>query len=91
MQTWLKCIKKTNERLDTIGGFNPAYVILELLKDYQNLSFLNGSETIDLDPSTSIGPIAYADIPEDAKERILGYNAVKLINKLNWNIPGAEF
>lgn len=52
---------------------------------------LHGSDTIDLDPSTSIGPIAYADIPEHAKEKILGYNGVSLVRKLKWDIPGADY
>lgn len=40
---------------------------------------LHGSDALDLDFGTSIGPIAWADLPEDVKERILGRNAETLI------------
>ena len=72
-------------------GIGMEFATIEKL--FNNLpleKILHGSDTIDLDPSTSIGPIAYADIPEEAKEHILGKNAVKLIKKLKWNIPGAD-
>lgn len=43
---------------------------------------LGGSDALDLDFGTHIGPIAYADIDEDAKERILGRNAVDMFKRL---------
>lgn len=45
---------------------------------------LFGSDALDLDPGTAIGPIALADISEDDKRRILGGNAVRLIERLGW-------
>lgn len=47
---------------------------------------LHGSDALDLDLGTSIGPIAYADISEQAKEKILGGNAVTLMKRLGWNL-----
>jgi len=49
---------------------------------------LHGSDALDLDLGTSIGPIAYADIPEATKELILGGNAVRIMKQLGWRIPG---
>ncbi|MBT3375980.1 MAG: amidohydrolase family protein [Lentisphaerae bacterium] len=43
---------------------------------------LGGSDALDLDFGTHIGPIAYADIGEDAKERILGQNAAEMFERL---------
>jgi predicted TIM-barrel fold metal-dependent hydrolase len=49
---------------------------------------LHGSDALDLDFGTAIGSLAYAAVPEEAKKRILGRNALSLMNKLGWNIPG---
>ena len=48
---------------------------------------LHGSDALDLDFGTAIGPIAYADIPERIKERILGANALELMRQIRWPIP----
>ena len=48
---------------------------------------LYGSDALDLDVGTAIGPIALADIPEADKERVLGRNAVDLIQRLGWDLP----
>ena len=48
---------------------------------------LYGSDALDLDFGTGIGPIAFANIPEHQKEQILGANALKLMERLAWNIP----
>lgn len=56
---------------------------------YNNLPvdrILYGSDALDLDFGTGISPIALADIPESAKEKILGGNAVRLMKKLQWKI-----
>jgi predicted TIM-barrel fold metal-dependent hydrolase len=47
---------------------------------------LYGSDALDLDFATGIGPIALGDFAEKTKEMILGGNARKLIKKLGWNI-----
>ena len=60
--------------------------IEQMINDVDVEKILHGSDALDLDFGTSVGPIAYANISEDAKEKILGLNAKKLIEKLNWNI-----
>jgi hypothetical protein len=51
---------------------------------------LFGSDTLDLDLGTAIGPIAYANIPERAKEMILGENALALAQKIGWDLSFIE-
>lgn len=48
---------------------------------------LLGSDALDLDFGTAVGPVAFSDIPEDAKERILGGNAVELFRRLGVRPP----
>ena len=48
---------------------------------------IHGSDALDLDIATSIGPIAFADIPEEAREKILGRNAIDLAMRLKRPIP----
>ena len=48
---------------------------------------LFGSDALDLDLGTAIGPIALADIAEEDKERILGRNALDIADRLGWDIP----
>ena len=48
---------------------------------------IHGSDALDLDIATSIGPIAFADISEKAREKILGLNAINLCKRLNRPIP----
>lgn len=47
---------------------------------------LYGSDTLDLDLGTGIGPVALAAIPEAMKEMILGGNAVRLMEQLEWPV-----
>lgn len=47
---------------------------------------LGGSDALDLDFGTHIGPIAYADIDENTKERILGQNAVEMFERLGHSV-----
>ncbi|OGV66559.1 MAG: hypothetical protein A3K19_23890 [Lentisphaerae bacterium RIFOXYB12_FULL_65_16] len=47
---------------------------------------LFGSDALDLDLGTAIGPIALADIPERTKELLLGGNALELAKRLGWNL-----
>jgi predicted TIM-barrel fold metal-dependent hydrolase len=51
---------------------------------------IHGSDALDLDIATSIGPIAFADIPEKSKEKILGLNAIDLAKRLNRPLPLAK-
>jgi len=48
---------------------------------------IHGSDALDLDLATSIGPIAFADISEEAREKILGRNAIEFAKRLNRPIP----
>ncbi len=68
------------------NGQNNRTFIEQMTNDMNIEKIVHGSDALDLDFGTSIGPIAYANISEDAKEKILGLNAIKLIKKLNWNI-----
>lgn len=47
---------------------------------------LYGSDALDLDFGTGIGPIAYAELPEATKARLLGGNAVDVFSRLGWDI-----
>ena len=47
---------------------------------------IHGSDTLDLDLGTSIGPIAYANISEEEKKKILGRNALNIMKQLKWDI-----
>jgi len=47
---------------------------------------LYGSDALDLDFGTGIGPIAYTDLPERTKELLLGGNALSLFTRLGWDI-----
>ena len=46
---------------------------------------LFGSDALDLDLATAIGPIALAEVPERDKELILGGNAMRLAAEKGWN------
>lgn len=48
---------------------------------------LYGSDALDLEFGTGIGPIAFAQSSEEVKEKILGGNALQIMRKLGWNIP----
>lgn len=67
-----------------MNGGGPAE---SLVTDLPAEKVLFGSDALDLDLGTAIGPIALADIPEPDKERILGGNALKIVDRLGWEIP----
>ncbi|MBN2552825.1 MAG: amidohydrolase [Spirochaetales bacterium] len=85
------------DRLDnvyqcTCAAFvHPGFARLSVEEMYRKLpleKILHGSDALDLDFGTAIGPLAYAAIPEQAKEKILGGNALTLMKKIGWEIPG---
>jgi len=47
---------------------------------------LYGSDALDLDFGTGIGPIALSDLPEREKELILGGNALSVMERLRWPV-----
>ena len=86
--------KKVVEKYDNVyqctcasfveGYFSP---IKEMTDCMPIEKIIHGSDALDLDVATSLGPIAFADISEDAKEKILGWNAVGLGKRLQRPIP----
>jgi predicted TIM-barrel fold metal-dependent hydrolase len=76
----------------TCGAFvYPGFARMSIEQMVEQLpldKLLHGSDALDLDFGTAIGSLAYAAIPEKAKEKILGGNALTLMNKLGWKIPG---
>ncbi len=66
------------------GYFSPIKTMTDCMPVEK---IIHGSDALDLDIATSIGPIAFADISEDAKEKILGWNAVKLARRLSRPFP----
>jgi predicted TIM-barrel fold metal-dependent hydrolase len=66
------------------GYFSP---IEEMVNCMPIEKIIHGSDALDLDIATSIGPIAFADIAEKAKERILGWNAIELCKRLGRPLP----
>ena len=58
--------------------------VTEMVRAMPAEKILYGSDALDLDFGTGIGPIAYADIGEDVKEKILGRNATAVMGKLAW-------
>ena len=73
----------------TCASFVVCYCasIVELYNTVPLEKILYGSDCLDLDFGTAIGSLAYADIPEPAKEKIIGGNALQLIQKLQWDLP----
>ena len=68
----------------------PGFSHMTITDMYNTLpleKILFGSDALDLDLGTAIGPLAYAKIPEAAKEKILGRNALNLMDKLGWKKP----
>lgn len=80
--------KRPNVYISTCACFVPNFCSSfgELHKLAPVEKLLYGSDALDLDFGTGLGPIAYADIPERDKEMILGGNAVKLFKKLGWDM-----
>jgi hypothetical protein len=86
--------KKVVEKYDNVyqctcasfveGYFSP---IKEMTDCMPIEKIIHGSDALDLDVATSLGPIAFADISEDAKEKRLGWNAVGLGKRLQRPIP----
>jgi predicted TIM-barrel fold metal-dependent hydrolase len=71
----------------------PGFSRMTIEEMYNKLpleKILFGSDALDLDLGTAIGPLAYAKIPEEAKEKILGKNALELMNKLGWQTVSYE-
>ncbi|OHB58379.1 MAG: hypothetical protein A2Y12_01075 [Planctomycetes bacterium GWF2_42_9] len=66
------------------GYFSP---IKEMVNCMPIEKILHGSDALDLDIATSIGPIAFADISETEKEKILGLNAINLAKRMNRPFP----
>lgn len=86
--------KKLLEKYDnvyqcTCASLVPAFEcfpsVQDLIDNLPSEKILYGSDAFDLDLGTGIGPIAFADAPENLKEDILGGNAMKLMNRLGWN------
>ena len=77
-----------NVYMSTCASFvTPPYAsITELWQTMPAEKILFGSDCQDLDMCLSIGSIAYAQkIPENDKRKILGGNALQLMNKLGWD------
>jgi predicted TIM-barrel fold metal-dependent hydrolase len=69
----------------------PFFATVKLMVDALPAEkILYGSDALDLDFATGIGPIALGEFSEKTKEMILGGNAVRLIKKLGWNIERAK-
>ena len=68
-----------------VGAFASTQEMIDQLPPEK---ILYGSDALDLDFGTAIGPIAYARAPERVKEMILGGNAVRVFEKLGWTIGG---
>jgi predicted TIM-barrel fold metal-dependent hydrolase len=83
----------TNVYQCTCGAFvYPGFArmsIEQMVRELPLDKLLHGSDALDLDFGTAIGSLAYAAVPEKAKEKILGGNALSLMNTLGWKIPGA--
>jgi predicted TIM-barrel fold metal-dependent hydrolase len=66
------------------GYFSPIKTMVDCMPIEK---IIHGSDALDLDIATSIGPIAFADISEAAREKILGLNAIRLAERLHRPIP----
>jgi predicted TIM-barrel fold metal-dependent hydrolase len=86
--------KKVVEKYDNVyqctcasfveGYFSPIKDMVDCMPIEK---IIHGSDALDLDVATSIGPVAFADISEQAKEKILGWNAVELAKRLSRPLP----
>lgn len=61
----------------------------DMVREFPLDKILYGSDALDLDLGTHIGPIAYADIPESAKEAILGRNAMTMFKSIGRDMPAS--
>jgi len=59
---------------------------MDLYKNLPVEKILYGSDALDLDFGTGLGPIVLADIPEHDKEKILGRNALDIARRLKWKL-----
>lgn len=66
---------------------NPHATVEIMCRELPAEKIVFGSDTLDLDLGTAIGPIALSDIPEDVKELILGGNAVRIAKQMGWAWP----
>ena len=72
-----------------VPGFS-CYSTEDLYNGFPLEKILFGSDAVDLDLGTAIGPVAYAQIPEKAKEQILGWNALGLAARIGWDLKHIE-
>jgi predicted TIM-barrel fold metal-dependent hydrolase len=86
-------LKKIIEKYDnvyqcTCACFVPPFfsTVKQMVDALPAEKILYGSDALDLDFATGIGPIALGDFAEKTKEMILGGNALKLMKKLKWNL-----
>lgn len=76
----------------TCASFAFAVSTRDMVNSMPVEKIIYGSDALDLDFGTGIGPIVFADITEEEKELILGRNALSIIDKLGWNINiGKEY
>ncbi|HNX27603.1 MAG TPA: amidohydrolase family protein [Phycisphaerae bacterium] len=59
----------------------------KMLDNLPDDKILYGSDALDLEFGTGIGPIAFALASEETKQKILGRNALRIMHKLGWRIP----
>ena len=76
----------------TCASFAGGVSTKDMINSMPIEKIIYGSDALDLDFGTGIGPIAFADITEEEKEMILGRNALNIIDRLGWNIDiGKEY
>jgi hypothetical protein len=68
----------------TCAAMAPDAVELEFKRIGRSDTMLVGSDFNLFNLAFGIGMIAYADIPEQDKQNILGLNAVKLMERTKW-------
>jgi len=78
--------KYDNVYQNTSAEFANAYYgsMTQMLNTLPAEKIIYGSDGLDLDFGTAIGPIALLAVAEDTKEQILGGNALRIIRQLAW-------